>query len=177
MQVPDGFRPVGSKFEIVWLYCSAKRVHNVLGHSPPPLPWEMLTNCSALTLPFSLNPKDSVAADMLQDKALLSAFFTVFTAAIVVSVFTIYFERFTVALPNLSLDKDFCRWQSVLASSSQQKSYGWQLYLPRSPLAYILLEQWSKNWTTHWNSCSFFGRPSICLVASYSPKIHNFVYM
>ena len=29
-------RPVGSKFEMVWPYCSAKRAHNVPGHAPPP---------------------------------------------------------------------------------------------------------------------------------------------
>ena len=31
---PD--RPVGSKFEMVHPYYSAKRAHNVLGHVPPP---------------------------------------------------------------------------------------------------------------------------------------------
>ena len=31
-------RVIGSKFEMVWPYYSMKRVHDVLGHAPPPLP-------------------------------------------------------------------------------------------------------------------------------------------
>ena len=104
------FRPVGSNYEMVRPYYSAKRAHNVLGHahlsSPPPPPSPTtrrpgilaLWNVTALKLllkPLSLSPNDSVGAVTLENGALLYAFFIVF-AAVTARAYScaIYCERF-----------------------------------------------------------------------------------
>ena len=97
-------RPVGSKFEMVRPHYSAKRAHNVLGHThltPPPHPppgiQPLQCHCSqiaflAVLKPLSLSPNHSVAAVTHENEALLYAFFIVF-AAVMARVFAIYCER------------------------------------------------------------------------------------
>ena len=97
-------RPVGSKFEMVRPYYSAKRAHNVLGHAhltPPPHPppgiQPLQCHCFQIAFltvlkPLSLSPNHSVAAVTHENEALLYAFFIVF-AAVMARVFAIYCER------------------------------------------------------------------------------------
>ena len=94
-------RPVGSKFEMSGrIYYSAKRAHNVLGHSHLPSPPHaarypssrmlLLSNCflgrfEAVLKPLSLSLNHSVAAVALENEALLYAFFVF--AAVMARVF------------------------------------------------------------------------------------------
>ena len=78
---------------MVWPYCSVKCTHNVLGHTPPPLPQpgtpplenfnKLLCSQSKITFqavlkPLSLNPNDSVATVTLENEALLFCVVIVF---------------------------------------------------------------------------------------------------